>query len=148
MHTQRDREIEFNLNARVQPRVLANYRYRTAGREGVLLSLIKLATDLGGENLPFRRLSLYDVLAYSNFPSFLISFPLCLCHLAYYVTSPIPTHSHMTQRFCEDGCSMVSPHFCSHSASFIPTNINYVFLNHAFSHQYLMLYSVFVCFIL
>jgi hypothetical protein len=29
MHAQRGSEIEFNLNARVQPRDLANYRYRT-----------------------------------------------------------------------------------------------------------------------
>jgi len=33
MLAQRGNEIEFNLNARVQPWDLANYRYRTPGGE-------------------------------------------------------------------------------------------------------------------
>jgi hypothetical protein len=43
MRTQRGGEIEFNLNARVEPRVLANYRYRTGMGRG------------GGEGLCYLR---------------------------------------------------------------------------------------------
>lgn len=92
MHTQRDREIEFNLNARVQPRVLANYRYRTVGRVVVLLSLIKLATDWGG------KISHSDGLVFTTFwPTAIFlpsSFPFH-CVFAISLTTLLPPSPHI-----------------------------------------------------
>jgi hypothetical protein len=134
MLAQRGSEIEFKLNARVLPRDLANYRYRTPG--GCSAISDKVGYGLGWDNLPFRRLSPYDVLAYSNFPSFLISFQPSQCRLADYVTPPRspPPHILIWRRdfvkmavLCWAQGSWVQPFqpYCVQNASFIPTHINY-----------------------
>jgi hypothetical protein len=91
LHTKRGREIEFSLDAQYSR---GSQLITDTGREGVVLSLIKLAKDCeeGGDILPFRRLSLYDALAYSNFPLSPVSFPLSVLHLSYF--APLPSCSY------------------------------------------------------